>query len=73
CSRSRTWVRAAASRVVRSLLRYLRADGGVPGRGQRSGPLTCRPPAVLLGSILSALLLTIILMAICVYKPVRRR
>ncbi|XP_065548236.1 uncharacterized protein C12orf76 homolog [Lathamus discolor] len=28
---------------------------------------------VLLGSILSALLLTIILMAICVYKPVRRR
>ncbi|CAM9529187.1 unnamed protein product [Bubo scandiacus] len=28
---------------------------------------------VLLGSILSALLLTIILMAVCVYKPVRRR
>ncbi|XP_053938001.1 uncharacterized protein C12orf76 homolog [Cuculus canorus] len=28
---------------------------------------------VLLGSILSALLLTIILLAICVYKPVRRR
>lgn len=31
------------------------------------------PAAVLLGSILSALLLTIILMAICVYRPVRRR
>lgn len=31
------------------------------------------PTAVLLGSILSALLLTIILMAICVYRPVRRR
>jgi len=28
---------------------------------------------VLLGSILSALLLTIVLMAVCVYKPVRRR
>ncbi|XP_064889698.1 uncharacterized protein C12orf76 homolog [Patagioenas fasciata] len=28
---------------------------------------------VLLGSILSALVLTIILMAVCVYKPVRRR
>lgn len=29
--------------------------------------------AVLLGSILSALLLTIVLVAVCVYKPVRRR
>ncbi|XP_075291157.1 uncharacterized protein C12orf76 homolog [Opisthocomus hoazin] len=28
---------------------------------------------VLLGSILSALLLAIVLMAVCVYKPVRRR
>uniref|UniRef100_A0A8C3GNE0 Uncharacterized protein n=2 Tax=Anatidae TaxID=8830 RepID=A0A8C3GNE0_CAIMO len=28
---------------------------------------------VLLGSILSALLLTIVLVAVCVYKPVRRR
>uniref|UniRef100_A0A8B9LZU5 Uncharacterized protein n=1 Tax=Accipiter nisus TaxID=211598 RepID=A0A8B9LZU5_9AVES len=46
-----------------------------PGPGERSRPYAVlqKQNLVLLGSILSALLLTIILMAICVYKPVRRR
>uniref|UniRef100_A0A8C8S3M2 Uncharacterized protein n=1 Tax=Pelusios castaneus TaxID=367368 RepID=A0A8C8S3M2_9SAUR len=36
---------------------------------------TCHffPLAVLMGSIFSILLITMILMAVCVYKPIRRR
>uniref|UniRef100_A0A8D2MXG4 Uncharacterized protein n=1 Tax=Zonotrichia albicollis TaxID=44394 RepID=A0A8D2MXG4_ZONAL len=46
-----------------------------PGPAERSRPYAVlqHQNLVLLGSILSALLLTIILMAICVYRPVRRR
>ncbi|XP_074462261.1 uncharacterized protein C12orf76 homolog [Larus michahellis] len=46
-----------------------------PGAAERSRPYAVlqKQNLVLLGSILSALLLTIILMAVCVYKPVRRR
>lgn len=35
--------------------------------------VTCLPFAVLLGTIFSVLLVAIILMAFCVYKPIRRR
>ncbi|XP_050174341.1 uncharacterized protein C12orf76 homolog [Myiozetetes cayanensis] len=46
-----------------------------PGPAERSRPYAVlqHQNLVLLGSILSALLLTIVLMAICVYRPVRRR
>uniref|UniRef100_A0A8C9MSQ9 Uncharacterized protein n=1 Tax=Serinus canaria TaxID=9135 RepID=A0A8C9MSQ9_SERCA len=52
-----------------------RGAGAVPGPAERSRPYAVlqHQNLVLLGSILSALLLTIILMAICVYRPVRRR
>uniref|UniRef100_A0A803VNH0 Uncharacterized protein n=1 Tax=Ficedula albicollis TaxID=59894 RepID=A0A803VNH0_FICAL len=49
-----------------------RADLPQPGRSRPYAVLQ-HQNLVLLGSILSALLLTIILMAICVYRPVRRR
>lgn len=35
--------------------------------------VTCFPFAVLMGTIFSILLVTVILMAFCVYKPIRRR
>ncbi|OWK14458.1 hypothetical protein Celaphus_00000223 [Cervus elaphus hippelaphus] len=35
--------------------------------------VTCFPFAVLMGTIFSLLLVTVILMAFCVYKPIRRR
>ncbi|KAG8515057.1 hypothetical protein J0S82_003953 [Galemys pyrenaicus] len=35
--------------------------------------VTCFPSAVLLGTIFSILLVAVILMAFCVYKPIRRR
>ncbi|XP_051490053.1 uncharacterized protein C12orf76 homolog [Apus apus] len=44
-----------------------------PGDRSRPYAVLQKQNPVLLGSILSALLLAIILMAICVYKPVRRR
>uniref|UniRef100_A0A8C9MBB9 Uncharacterized protein n=1 Tax=Panthera tigris altaica TaxID=74533 RepID=A0A8C9MBB9_PANTA len=35
--------------------------------------VTCLPFAVLMGTIFSILLVTVILLAFCVYKPIRRR
>lgn len=35
--------------------------------------VTCFPFAVLMGTIFSILLVAVILMAFCVYKPIRRR
>uniref|UniRef100_A0A8C0V411 Uncharacterized protein n=1 Tax=Cyanistes caeruleus TaxID=156563 RepID=A0A8C0V411_CYACU len=63
------WTRSSPSMCV--LVRGAQTAHGAP----RSRPYAVlqHQNLVLLGSILSALLLTIILMAICVYRPVRRR
>uniref|UniRef100_A0A8B9FNT0 Uncharacterized protein n=1 Tax=Amazona collaria TaxID=241587 RepID=A0A8B9FNT0_9PSIT len=71
-------------RHVQGMQRLLRLPALCEPWGGRAAAITPLPRGrpyavlqkqnlVLLGSILSALLLTIILMAICVYKPVRRR
>uniref|UniRef100_A0A8B9ZY88 Uncharacterized protein n=1 Tax=Anas zonorhyncha TaxID=75864 RepID=A0A8B9ZY88_9AVES len=56
-------------------LRSQRGVAGAPLLPARSRPYAVlqKQNLVLLGSILSALLLTIVLVAVCVYKPVRRR
>ncbi|XP_074916179.1 uncharacterized protein LOC116839480, partial [Chelonoidis abingdonii] len=44
-----------------------------PAERSRAYPVLRRQNLVLTGSIFSILLITMILMAVCVYKPIRRR
>lgn len=67
--------RAEPSRAEMSLRGWALAVLAALTPAERSRPYAVlqKQNLVLLGSILSALLLTIVLMAVCVYKPVRRR
>ncbi|XP_067395536.1 uncharacterized protein C12orf76 homolog [Emydura macquarii macquarii] len=58
-----------------ALLLALAGPGGAAGPAERSRPYAVlrRQNLVLMGSIFSILLITMILMAVCVYKPIRRR
>ncbi|TFK13983.1 C-type natriuretic peptide 1-like [Platysternon megacephalum] len=58
-----------------ALLLALAGPGWAAGPAERSRPYAVlrRQNLVLMGSIFSILLIAMILMAVCVYKPIRRR